>query len=61
MSHDGAASLFKLEENDIIWAATLAERNIGAQSHGSDPDDLVRDFDERVPAQDPRPVRWCCL
>jgi hypothetical protein len=61
VGHDGAASLLELEENDIIWAAALAERDISAQSHGPNPDDLVCDVHKGVATKDPRPVWWRCL
>ena len=52
----GAAGLLELKEYDVVGAAALAQRDIGTQTHRTDPDNLVSDVDDAVSGQDARPV-----
>jgi hypothetical protein len=54
---DRAAGLLELQEQHVVGAAALAQRDPGAQPDRADADDLVRDVDQAVAAEDARPVR----
>ena len=49
--------LLELQEEHIVRGRPLQQDHVGAQAHRPDADDLVRDVDERVAADDPLPVR----
>src|SRR5688572_29269189 len=57
LRHHGPPRLLELEEQHVVGAGALAERDVGTEPDGAHPDDLVRDVDQSVAAEDLRPLR----
>ena len=54
---DRPAGLLQLQEQHVVGAAALQQRDVGAQPDAADAHHLVGDVDQRVAAQRPPPVR----
>ena len=54
---DGPPRLLELQEEHVVRTGALAQRDVGPEPDRADPDDLVRDVDQPVAAEDDGPLR----